>query len=320
MWKSLSVLLLLAVAIHQALLYATQKTYPVHGSGGILVTGASSGIGRHAAISLARQGYTVFAGCRKQNDMESLSAEGVSTLRPIIIDVTKEKQIDEAYHKIEAELGGKPFVALVNNAGMEGAAPVELLEMQAVRTTFEVNYFGVLQVTKKFIPLLRKAGKGARIVHVSSVAGLMSSPGGTPYAATKFAVEAMNDALRIELAPWGITSSVINPAFVATEIFGKVQAHRDSDMEKYTAEQKSLYKHLINDNAKKMMLDMVAKADTPAVTTEAITHAITSPQPQLRYVVANIDGTPAWVFHWMKWILPAQVFDAITLATMGIKS
>ena len=123
--------------------YVAQPTYVVHEHGGVLVTGASTGIGRHAALSLAGRGYIVYAGVRKQSDAVSLNGEAPGDrLRPIILDVTKTAQIDAAVTEIKASLGNEPFVALVNNAGVDGHEIVELMDVEAARWTFDVNFFG----------------------------------------------------------------------------------------------------------------------------------------------------------------------------------
>ena len=138
--NTLKIVLALPVIVY-VLQYLSQPTYPVHEHGGILVTGASTGIGRHAALSLAGRGYTVYAGVRKQSDAASLNGEGLGDrLRPIILDVTKTEQIAAAVTEIQAS--PEPFIALVNNAGVDGHDVVELMDLEAARWTFDVNFFG----------------------------------------------------------------------------------------------------------------------------------------------------------------------------------
>lgn len=311
--------LVLAV-VFLAYFFSDYRSYPVHRSGGILVTGASSGIGRHAAISLAKDGYLTFAGVRKDSDFQSILDENIPTLLPIKIDVTNEAQVKTAAEKISTALKrkGEKFVALVNNAGMAYTSPVELMDIDAAKYCFDVNYFGVVRATKVFLPLLREAGRGSRIVHISSVAGLLSSAAGNPYSATKFALESLNDALRLELEPWGISSSVVNPAFVSTKIFGKLEKSKKKGETKYTKEQRELYgSFLEGSKMDELSRKLIEKADSPVVTTAAITHAIKSTRPKVRYVVANVDGVPAWVLYRMKNILPERILDAIILSNMG---
>src|SRR5205809_5130593 len=166
----------------------------------VLITGASTGIGRACAIALDRSGFRVFAGVRKAADGDALRSES-PRIEPVIIDVTDQATIDAAAKQID-ELYG-----LVNNAGITVAGPVEYLPVDDVRRQFEVNVFGHLAVTQAFLPLIRKA-RGARIVFMSSVGGRVpSSPFLSPYNASKHALESFGDALRVELAPWDIRVS-----------------------------------------------------------------------------------------------------------------
>ena len=178
-------------------------------------------------------------------------------------------------------------------------------------------------MTQRFLPLLRAAGAGARIVHVGSVSGFVANAGGAPYCSSKFALEAINDQLRIELAPWGISTSVVNAAIVKTAITGKIQAQKAASYERYTAEQRSLYSHIMNEAVDRQIAEFSALGSPQQVTTDAITDAITSPRPQLRYFVANVGGTPAWVFVkaklWMQALSLERVMDKITLLVMGIE-
>ena len=148
----------------------------------------------------------------------------------------------------------------------------------------------------------------------------MSSPFGAPYSSTKFALEALNDALRTELAPWRISSSSLNPAFVSTKIFGKSKEEKKTQVssEDISDEGRELYAHYFSPKHEKQLEGMVAKADSPVVTTDAIVHAITSPNPKVRYVVANVDGTPAWILIKIKWLLPTRLYDMIVLKVMDM--
>jgi len=306
------------LALHQLLLLAVRKEYTVHESGGIVVTGASTGIGRHAALALAKKGYVVYAGCRKESDMASLRAEGIDTLVPVLIDVTSQATLKRAYKKVQQDLAARspvplPLVAVVSNAGIACVFPVELMAMEKAKQCFEVNYFGSMRLIQTFLPALREApGRGARIVQISSLAGLLTSPGVAVYSGTKSAMEAMGAALRLELAPSEISVSSINPGCVRTEILN--YAKKDDFQLPTDAAQLELYEHVIGDKAMAKQANICANADSPEVTTDAIMHAITSSHPQVRYVVASADGTPAWVLVWVKWLLPERAWDALVLA------
>lgn len=178
-----------------------------------LVAGASSGIGRHAAVHLADQGFTVLAGVRKQADAESLKEEGLSDLHPIILDVTKDEDIRSAVR--QAQSYGLPVVGLINNAGVGYPMPVELVKMERVRDVFEVNVLSLVALVKAFTPLLR-ASKG-RIINLGSVTGTLAAQSDGIYAASKHAVEGLTDAMRLELRKWDISVSLIIPGQVSRQ-------------------------------------------------------------------------------------------------------
>lgn len=181
----------------------------------------------------------------------------------------------------------------------------------------------MIEVTQRFLPLLRAAGRGARIVHVGSISGFIANPGGAPYCSSKFALEAINDQMRVELAPWGISSSIVNAGIVKTAITGKFMAAKAASLERYTEELRSLYSHILNEAQDRQLKEFAALGSPQQVATDAITDAITSPRPQIRYFVANVGGAPAWIFAtaklWMQALSLERIMDRITLATMGIE-
>lgn len=183
----------------------------------IILTGASSGIGKAAALRLAELGYHVFAGVRREKDADAWKA--VPRSIPLIIDVTKEETVDAAAQQIREVLKKADEVSLVNNAGIAVAGPVEGVSMLKWREQFEVNVFGLVKVTQAFLPHIR-ATRG-RIINISSVSGLATSPYLGPYSASKFAVEAISDALRRELLPFGVKVIVLEPGPIATPIWEK---------------------------------------------------------------------------------------------------
>jgi len=168
-----------------------------------------------------------------------------------------------------------------------------------------------MRFIQTFLPALREApGQGARIVQISSLVGLFTAPGVGVYSGTKFAVEAMVAALRLELAPFEISVSSINPGVVRTEMLN----YAKKDDYQHPKDPDQLYEQVLGEKATAKWEELSAKADTPQVTTDAIMHAITSSHPQVRYVVANVDGTPAWVLIWIQWLLPERAWDALVLA------
>ena len=182
----------------------------------VLVTGASSGIGRATAVEFARRGHQVYAAARREEVLAGL-ADGERNIRPVGLDVTDGDSVQRAWAKIQAETGGTGVDVLVNNAGFALTGPVEVLPDEAVRRQFDTNVFGVLNVTRAVLPAMRARGSG-RIINVSSIVGRVSFGLMGVYGATKYAVEALSDALRLELRGFGITVVLIEPGFVATNL------------------------------------------------------------------------------------------------------
>src|SRR5215469_18875207 len=185
----------------------------------VIITGASTGIGEACALRLVSRGFRVFAGVRKELDGGALKQKASDRLTPIILDVTDAASIKSAAAAVAEALGGEGLSGLVNNAGIAIAGPLEFLPIDELRNQFEVNVIGQIAVTQAFLPLLRK-GHG-RIVNMGSIAGKSALPFIGPYCASKFALEALTDSLRMELLPWNIPVSIIEPAYVTTPIWQK---------------------------------------------------------------------------------------------------
>jgi NAD(P)-dependent dehydrogenase (short-subunit alcohol dehydrogenase family) len=178
----------------------------------ILVTGASSGIGRNLAETLAKEGYFVYAGARKQADLDALNK--IPNIRAVRLDVTKQDEIDAAVAAVRA--GGKGLYGLVNNAGVVTLGPITKIDEEDLAWIFDVNVFGVYRVTKAFAPLIIES-KG-RIVNISSISGILSGTFWAPYGMTKHALEAYTDSLAKEMALFGVEVSAINPGNYKSEI------------------------------------------------------------------------------------------------------
>src|SRR3954463_14810892 len=188
-------------------------------SGAVVVTGASTGIGRATALFLDKKGYRVFAGVRKQADAEALAADASDQLTPITIDVTKERSIKSAKDKVQRAVGKDGLVGLVNNAGIGDGGPVETIDLDVLRNDLEVNLGGQRAVPQWFPPLIRDA-RGT-IVFIASIGGRIASPFMSPYNTSKFAIEALGESLRHELRPWEIEVVVVEPGSIDTEIWTK---------------------------------------------------------------------------------------------------
>src|SRR4051794_2335311 len=209
-------------------------------SGGVVITGASTGIGEATALRLDRAGFRVFAGVRKAADGERLRKAGSERLRVIEpLDVTDADQIAAAAALVESELGAEPLRGIVNNAGIGIGGPLEALDLDDFRRTIEGNTTGQLAVTKAFLPLLRRSR--GRIVNMSSIGGRVAQPFGGPYIASKFALEGITDVLRVELLEWDIDVIAIEPGTIATPIWEKSSREADDVLEKLTPELRELY-------------------------------------------------------------------------------
>ena len=245
----------------------------------ILVTGASSGIGKATALHLDQLGFRVFAGVRKEVDGLALSRNASDSLTPILLDVTDGKSTAAAVDIVAEATSGKLF-GLVNNAGLSLNGPLELVPVSEIRNLLDVNVIGLLAVTQAFLPLLRKSR--GRIVNISSGHGLLAIPDKSVYAASKFAVQAISDSLRIELRPFGVSVSCLAVGKVDTEVLGKIVADRKAMIEAADPEIVSLYTPLIE------FFDREVKGlpgIPPLEVGRAVKNALTAVKPKAHYLI-----------------------------------
>jgi NAD(P)-dependent dehydrogenase (short-subunit alcohol dehydrogenase family) len=181
----------------------------------ILITGATSGIGRDAALRLARAGHLVLAGGRRADALAALARVAGDRLEPVVLDVTDPASVEAARALVERRTGGRGLDVLVNNAGYALPGPLEMLAERDLRELFETNVFGLLAVTRAFLPPMRERGRG-RVVNVGSIMGRVPMPLLGAYNASKHAVVAISDALRMELAPFGVTVVLVEPGAIRT--------------------------------------------------------------------------------------------------------
>jgi len=276
-----------------------------------MITGASTGIGQASAKYLADKGWRVFAGVRKTEDAERLSAELGERVRPVLCDVTDADIIKSAAEQVHNELQGQSLHGLVNNAGIAVAGPLLHLPPEEMTRQLDVNVTGQMRVTQAFAPLLgaRKdfAGTPGRIVNISSVAGFQATPMLTPYACSKFALEAFTEGLRREMMLYGIDVVAINPGPIQTPIWDKAEM---MDIEPYAHTD---YARPIQ----KILKAVRAEADKalPAVrVAEAIHGALTDKTPKLNTVVIRKRFEMAL----MK-ALPRRVVDNLIAGALGLK-
>jgi NAD(P)-dependent dehydrogenase (short-subunit alcohol dehydrogenase family) len=273
-------------------------------SGAVLVTGASSGIGRATALLLDQRGYRVFAGVRKQADAESLAEEGSDRLAPVTLDVVKQRSIAAAKGKIEREVGDDGLAGLVNNAGVGGGGPVEFLDLKDLYETLDCNLFGQVAVTQAFLPLLRRA-KGT-IVFVSSIGGRVASPFMSPYNISKFGMEALGESLRHELKPWDIDVVIVEPGSIDTRIWAKGQETMRDRVAELTPDARRLYGKQLS-RFGEIIQETASQGIPPARVARVIHRAIRSDNPRPRYLV----GTDAKVAARLKGTLPDRAFSKL---------
>lgn len=262
---------------------------PARGRGAVVITGASSGIGRTTALLLARRGWLVFGGVRTERDAVDLAAAagaiGLGGLvQPLLLDVTDPEQIRAAVRAVEVGLRARDagLVGLINNAGIVVAGPIEEVPLARLRAIFATNVIGVVAVTQAFLPLLRAGG--GRIINISSVSGRIAPPFLGPYAASKFALEALSDSLRVELRPWGLRVILIEPGPIATPIWGKGEADALADRADLPAD--SPYAATVP--RVRAMIRRAASRGLPAErVAEAILLALTAPHPRARYLLTR---------------------------------
>ncbi|MFF9691320.1 SDR family oxidoreductase [Streptomyces sp. NPDC014623] len=270
----------------------------------IVVTGASTGMGAAAARELARQGFHVLAGVRRARDADSIRSTGIE---PVILDITKPEQVDALAARVADD--PRTLHALVNNAGIQVNAAVEALPLAEWRRVFEVNLFGHIAVTQALLPaLLRSKG---RVINISSVGGTAAMATYGAYAGTKFALEAVSDSLRREVAPLGVQVVVIQPGGVRTEMAARgVQAANDLAV-RMTPEQDERYGSLVQAN-NELMATGTASGLTADAAARVIAKAVTTRKPRTRYTA----GRDAALITRLVRILPDRTLDRILAANL----
>jgi short-subunit dehydrogenase len=242
----------------------------------ILVTGATAGIGRHAALELAKRGHHVFAAGRRRDALEALKKEaGKLELDTLVLDVTDADSIERASKEIDRMTDGHGVDAIVNNAGWGLAGPLEEISDAELREQFDTNVFGLMSVTRTFVPRMRERGFG-RVVNISSIGGRVTFPMMGAYHATKYAVEALSNALRMELGAFGVAVSLIEPGAIRTEF-------SDVTMRSVSRYENGAYAAIVK-KAEEMNDRFMATAVGPEHTSRAIVRAIESKRPAARYV------------------------------------
>lgn len=269
----------------------------------VLITGAAKGIGEACALRLHALGFRVYAGVRRSEDGAALQQRaGSSGLVPLLLDVTDADQIAAAASRVQTETQG--LHGLVNNAGIAVAGPLEFLPLSEVRHQLEVNVIGQLAVTQALLPAVRR-GNG-RIVFMSSIAGRSAMPFTAPYGASKFALEAMADALRVELLGEGLEVVLIEPAMIRTPIWESSLARAEGMLSEMPAEMESRYGRELQ-ALRRMVRSAGRSGPPPDRVADAVVHALTARRPRTRYVI----GRDARIRLMLEHLLPTRVRDRI---------
>jgi NAD(P)-dependent dehydrogenase (short-subunit alcohol dehydrogenase family) len=266
----------------------------------IVITGATSGLGRETALYLARQGYHVVGTARDRAKGASLVAEGGGKIEIVPLELTDRESVAECARTIASRY--ESILALVNNAGVQVRGYFEDITEEELRRLFEINFFGVTNFTRAMMPLVRRSGAGTRIIFVTSVSGLMGTHGMSAYSATKFGLEGVAECMRVELAPLEIHVSAIEPGLINTSIWTSNRlacAAADSPASPYRA--------LFQESEKWGEWALKASPIRPIDVARTIHKAISARRPRNRYLVGN---RPKLVF-WLRRYLPGELFDRI---------
>jgi len=277
----------------------------------IVITGTSTGIGRATALRLAAAGSHVFAGVRREEDGRSLQLEAGERLTPVLLDVTDDAAIESATTQIATQTGEQGVQGLINNAGIGVGGPLEFMSREEMRRQFEVNVFGPVAVTRAFLPLLRSGG--GRVINVSSGGGRMASPLLGAYASSKFALEALTDALRMELHRAGIHVIIVAPGFTETPILDKDDDDVDLVIRRLPEEGRRLYEEPLRafQRTKQRFRKQATSVDKVA---EVIERALLAARPRPRYAI-GLDTRLLLPLHRL---LPTRATDALLRRLCGL--
>ena len=278
----------------------------------VLITGASTGIGRACALHLDRLGWQVFAGVRRAADAAALRAAASTDLAPLILDVTQTEQVTAAAEQVNNLVGEGGLDGLVNNAGISIAGPLEFVPLELWRRQLEVNVLGQVCVTQAFLPLLRRAH--GRIINMSSTSGLNAMPAIGPYASSKFALEALSDSLRVELRHLGVKVILVEPGPIFTPIWERSLAVADAWLAEAPPALDDLYGDIVP-----VVRDWALSAERRGLpverVSEAVAHALMVPKPKARYLIV---GYPR-LFVYLLRLAPVGLRDRMIARRMERK-
>ena len=278
--------------------------------GAVLITGASTGIGRATAEHLDQLGFRVIAAVRQQSDADALTRSASSRLATVLLDVSDEATISSVAARIDL-LAPEGLAGLVNNAGIAVTGPLEFIDLDRIRHQFEVNFFGQLAVTQAMLPAIRR--RRGRIVNMSSMSGRVAAPFYGPYSASKHALEAASDALRGELAPWGVRVILIEPGSIDTPIWEKGLGLGIAMRDALPEVGRRLYGDILeagfasieSQGQRGIAVERVA---------EAVAEALMARRPRVRYVV----GRDARIATLSRRFLPDALYERLLWLRMNL--
>lgn len=276
----------------------------------LLLTGTSSGIGKATMSAALRRGVHVFAGHRGETTEDEVHGEGLLTY--VRLDVTKSEQIEAAVSAINAHVGDRGLDGLGNIAGLGVPGPLELMPMEDLRMSFEVDVFGQVAVTQPVIPLLRR--RHGRIVFIGSIIDRLTIPFMGALASSKSAIAAISDTWRQELAPWGIHVALVEPGFISTGADEATKARIDALIADMSDDQRILYGEMFE-----TMTDRGYKVQTsgssPEGVAEVILEALLDPHPKDHYLTGSKAHAAAWLAR-----LPEGIQDRLKREAFGLPS
>jgi NAD(P)-dependent dehydrogenase (short-subunit alcohol dehydrogenase family) len=277
----------------------------------IVITGASSGIGRATALRLAQRGWRVFAAVRKQSDAPEIRAGGSGSLETVLLDVTDRESIANAALEVTSRLDGRGLDGLFNNAGIGLVSPVECVQFDKLREIFEINLFGQIATIQAFLPLIRKAR--GRIINNGSVGDHLTPPFGGPLASSKAAFASISAALRLELRPQGIEVCIIEPGSINTPAVEKTLGGIEKTIAGFTPEGAALYgepmrltAHTFEENER--------AGSPPEAVAEVVERALIDRNPRTRYPAGKDSVKLALLARF----LPEKWLDVAVLRTFGL--
>jgi len=272
--------------------------------GAVVISGASTGIGRACALHLDGMGFEVFAGVRTREDADALREASSGRLTPIMLDITEAGSISGARKLVADSVGAAGLAGLVNNAGIVVPGPLEYVPIEGLRSQLNVNLVGHVAMIQTFLPLLRLSR--GRIINVTSIGGRQPVPFMSPYCASKAGLEALTDSLRMELRPLGIPVSIVTPGNVSTPIWRKTAASADEYLRQMPKSAEDLYGSAF-EKTFETSSRMAKKGIPPEVAARVVARALTASRPRARYVV----GLDAKAQILMARLLPDRIRDLI---------